>query len=122
MQEISGAAHMCVGRAVFFAAIAIVTSMTGCAFDPALAFRVGAVLTLALAAILIFKGQLAHRQEPKRTEVWLHLSEEARPRSPAAAAAFANQMRAVYGEYARHAFIVSTGMFALSLGFSLMGG
>ena len=37
-----------------------------------------------------------------------------------ASADFADQMRDVYGEYARHAFIVSTGLFALSPGFSLM--
>ncbi|RST87089.1 hypothetical protein EJC49_07420 [Aquibium carbonis] len=114
-------AFVCVGRAVGFGALAIAMTMLSLAFHPVLAFRCGAICTLLMAGLLTQKAMLAHRQPPRRTEVWLFLDERSRPSDERADRAFADILREVYGQFARLAFNVACFFFAMSVTLSIAG-
>ena len=65
MDKIRTVAIECVGRAVLFGSLAIGCVMIGFSFNPVSAFRSGAIMTLIMAAILIWKAMSAHRQNPR---------------------------------------------------------
>ena len=121
MDKIREVAVACVGRAVMFGALAIGCVMVGFSFNPVSAFRSGAVMTLAMAAILIWKAVAAARQNPKMTEVWLYLDEHTRPAGDHARYLFATIMREVYGRFAQATLAVACGFFAVSVVLNLFG-
>lgn len=104
----------CVGRAVFFGSLAIGCVMVGFSFNPVSAFRTGAVLTLLMSGVLLWKAMAARSQNPKRTELWLYLDEKARPPEAQAQFVVATVMRDVYGRFAQVALGVAFGFFLLS--------
>jgi hypothetical protein len=108
-------AIVCVGRAVFFGSFGIVLFMLGFAFVPVTALRAGAIMSLLMSAILLLKSYLALTQQPRRTEVWLHLADEHRPHNPGAAHFFALTLRDVYAIFARRVLLTSVGLYAASL-------
>ncbi len=121
MDKIREVAVACIGRAVMFGALAIGCVMIGFSFNPVSAFRSGAVMTLAMAAILIWKAVAAARQNPKMTEVWLYLDEHTRPAGDQARYLFASVMREVYGRFAQASLAVACGFFAISVVLNLFG-
>ncbi|MFZ1774170.1 MAG: hypothetical protein WAT78_09455 [Rhizobiaceae bacterium] len=121
MNVIRETALQCVGRAVFFGSLAICCTMVGFAFSPVAAFRVGAVFTLIMAAILLWKSRDAAQRPPKTTEVWLYLDEKTRPVDPAGIFGFRIIMRDIYAMFAWYALMAAMGMFAASLALTLMG-
>lgn len=121
MEQIRQVAIACVGRAVFFGSLAIGCVMVAFAFAPVSAFRSGAVLTLLMAVVLVFKAVAASRQNPKHTEVWLYLDERDRPAEAHAAAVFSTIMRDVYARYAQIALGVACGFFLVSVLLELLG-
>ncbi|MFN3549317.1 MAG: hypothetical protein ACK4U0_17665 [Mesorhizobium sp.] len=120
MEPVRQIALACVGRAVGFGALAIALVMLSLAFEPALAFRSGAICTLLMAGILTRKALLADRQPPRRTEVWLYLDERSRPNSERANRVFTALLRDIYGQFARLALNVACGFFAFSLALSVV--
>lgn len=121
MDKIREVAFMCVGRAVMFATLAVGCVMVGFAFNPVSSFRSGAVMTLGIAAVLMWKAIAAPRQNPKTTEVWLYLDDSTRPPDSHARFVFATVMREVYGRYAQFALLAACVLFAISLVFSAFG-
>lgn len=121
MEEIRQVAMHCVGRAVLFGALAISLIMLSFAFDFALAFRAGAVLSIGMAAVLIFFALTADRRDPKHSEVWLLLDDRFRPKNAPARAIWKGVMRDVYTHYARQVFFFSLGMFGVSVLLKLTG-
>lgn len=121
MERTRQIAFFCVGRAVMFGWLAIACIMFSFSFSPVIAFRAGAVLALAMSAILIFKAFASARQNPRHTEVWIYLDDKTRPMNDQARAVFSNTMREIYGRYARGVFIMSCIFFAASLAFLGMG-
>ncbi|MDN2580172.1 hypothetical protein [Aquibium sp. ELW1220] len=120
MEPVRQVAFVCIGRAVGFGALAIVLMMLSFAFDAALAFRCGAICTLLMAGILTRKAMVAHRQPPRRTEVWLHLDERWRPSDERGNRNFSAMMSEVYAEFARLALNIACGFFAVSVAFSFV--
>ncbi|MEX0345813.1 MAG: hypothetical protein AB3N20_12885 [Rhizobiaceae bacterium] len=121
MEKVRNVAFFCVGRAVFFGSLAICVIMLSFSFHPVMSFRAGAILALLMTAILLWFAFTAAKRPPKRTEVWIHLDEQTRPKNDHAKRAFGGVMREVYGHYARSAFIASIGFFALSVILQLFG-
>lgn len=121
MEKIREVAFMCVGRAVMFGTLAIACIMVGFSFSPVSAFRSGAVATLLMATVLMWKALAANRQNPKTTEVWLYLDEASRPLDQHARFVFATVMREVYGRFAQYALLVACALFAVSLLFGAFG-
>jgi hypothetical protein len=120
MEKLHEIAIFCVGRAVMFGSLAIFCVMFSFAFQPAWAFRAGAIMTLGMAGILVIKASLATTQRPRKTEVWMYLDEKSRPANDHADRYFASVMRDVYGRFAKASLAVACGMFVLSLAFSAL--
>lgn len=121
MDEIRRVAVECVGRAVMFGSLAIGCVMVGFSFNPVSAFRSGAILTLVMALVLMWKAMTASTTNPKHTEIWLYLDEKSRPIDDPARRVFGTVMRDVYGGFARIALGVAVGFFVLSLVLMLFG-
>ena len=114
MDKIREIAVFCVGRAVFFGSLAIGCVMIGFSFNPVSAFRSGAVLTLVMASVLVWKAMAAQSQNHKRTELWLYLDERARPPEAQAKFLVATIMRDVYARFAQVALGVAFSFFLIS--------
>ena len=121
MEKIREVAIFCVGRAVIFGSLAITCVMVGFSFNPVSAFRAGAVLTLMMAAILIWKAYAAAGKNPKTTEVWIYLDQRARPADEHARFVFATVMRDVYGRFGQASLAVACLFFAISMVFVMFG-
>jgi hypothetical protein len=121
MEKIREVAVACVGRAVMFGSLAIGCVMIGFSFNPVSAFRSGAVLALVMAAILMWKAIIAHRQNPKLTEVWLYLDDRTRPADQHARFVFGTIMKEVYGRFAQISLAVAIGFFLISVAFMAFG-
>lgn len=119
METIRNLAIMCVGRAVMFGALAIFCVMFSFAFDPAAAFRSGAIMTLLMTGILLLKAQYVVFQKPRNTEVWIYLDERARPRDDEATRRYAAVLREVYARFALAALLAACALFAISVLFGL---
>lgn len=116
MEKVQKTAMFAVGRAVFFGGFAISLVMMAFAFDFSLAFRAGAILSLAMSAILLWLAQTAHARPPEKSEVWLLLSAEDKPASQGARRMFLQIMHDVYLHYAARVFAFGVAF----LGFSLL--
>jgi hypothetical protein len=121
MEKIREVAVFCIGRAVMFGSLAITCVMVGFSFNPVSAFRAGAMLTLLMAAILIWKAYAAVRQNPKSTEVWMYLDDKARPANEHSRFVFATIMRDVYGRFGQASLAVACLFFAISMIFVMFG-
>ena len=121
MEKIQEVAFACVGRAVMFGVLAIACVMIGFSFNPVSALRSGALLTLLMAAVLLWKAWDARHRDPRRTEVWLYLDENNRPADQHARFAFAVVMRDVYARFARLSLIVACTLFTISLVLTMFG-
>lgn len=79
MKEIEQAAQISVGRACGFAGFGIALSVMALSFEPVVAIKTGAVLTLGLTISLLICASMAHNTPHQRTEVWLLIDERSRP-------------------------------------------
>jgi Ca2+/Na+ antiporter len=114
-------ATVSVGRAVMFATLAIVMMMMGMAFDFALSLKVGAVLTLAMSAILLWFALTIARRRVETTETWLLLDDDAKPRNDEARSVLKTALKDIYLQFSMRAWIASVSMFAGSSLMAVMG-
>ena len=121
MERAREIALVCVGRAVFFGALAIGLVMLSFAFSPVTSFRAGAILSLVMSAILLWFARTAAGRNPRDTEVWIYLDEGSRPLNEHAQRAFALVMREVYEIFSLGAFKSALGLFAISVGLQALG-
>ena len=121
MDKIRQIAVHCTGRAVMFGTLAITCVMISFSFDPAVAFKAGAIMSLAMSGILLFKAATARSKDPRKTEVWLYLDKDARPREGHPQAVFSGILRDVYARFAQMTLAASVTMFAVSVVLSLAG-
>ncbi len=119
MEEIRAAAHFCIGRAVGFAGLAISVIMVACAFDFTMSLKMGVVLTLAMTTVLFWNFQTAHSKKPERSEVWIVLPVENRPKNEASREVFRRVMAETYLFYTVRVFSFSLLMLVLWAGFAL---
>ncbi|MGI9402594.1 MAG: hypothetical protein ACR2O0_15160 [Rhizobiaceae bacterium] len=110
-----------IGRAVFFTGFAISMIMFGLAFDFLLALRSGAILTLALAVLLMWFAQNVQSRRPENCEAWLLLREDERPESEAARRVFFTIMHDTYLYFAVRVFAIGAVMLTLSVLLGLTG-
>jgi hypothetical protein len=121
MEKTRALAMFTVGRAVFFGSLAVSLIMLTFLFDMVLFFRSGAIMAFAMSTILLWYTQTATQRPPKRTETWLLLEDNLRPRNQHAVNAFTVLMQEVYAYYARHVFLVGLCLFIASLICQLLG-
>lgn len=112
-------ALLSVSRGCGFAGLAIICFMVGLAGYPEVAMGSGAVLMMATAAVLAVKADLSVQRPYQRTELWILLSPEERPR-----AEFAQQLigRCLYEVYRRFALYFAVGGVLCFLGAFVLPG
>jgi hypothetical protein len=73
MDHLRDLADLSIRRGCGFAAIGIVSVMTGLAGDAVLAAKGGALLVTLTAVVLLYKGLKAPARNYRRTELWIML-------------------------------------------------
>jgi hypothetical protein len=79
LNDIEQAAQLSVGRACGFAGFGIALIVLVLSFEPVLAAKIGAVLSLGLALTLLFHASRARHRPYQTTEVWLLIDRDSRP-------------------------------------------
>lgn len=114
-------AEISVARGCGFAALGILTTMTGLSGEPASAFKAGGILMLIACAVLLLKGLNARNRPYKRTEVWIMLPKPERPKADVAQQLIGNALRGVYLSFAKRAALLSIGLLAIAQWFAILG-
>jgi hypothetical protein len=112
---IERAAHISVGRACGFGALAILCIMVGFSFDPHLSSRAGGSFALVMSMVLAFKSWWVQHQNYRHTETWLILSVADRPPPLVSAQIIPRVLRGVFLIYARYAAVLAVGLLATSM-------
>jgi hypothetical protein len=120
MEAVERAAHLSVGRACAFGALAILCFMVGFSYEPHLSARVGGSFALLMSGVLLAKAWLAAKTPYKQTELWLLLDEADRPPKHLAQELIATVLRGVYLIYARYAALMAALLLAASVLFGWM--
>jgi len=115
LQRIEDLAHLSVGRACGFAALAILTFVVGLSDNMELALRSGGFLTMLVCLVLVLYARSAERTPYKHTELWLMLPKGQRPTAAVAQQIISRSLRQAYVYFALHAAVLSVGMLALSV-------
>lgn len=102
MQKLEELAFISIGRGCGFAALAIATFMAAFVTNTPYMFKIGGVLCLLTASILILKAIKAPSHPYKRTEVWIMLEPEDRPPQALAQGLVGNTLRRMYYRFALH--------------------
>jgi hypothetical protein len=76
MEQIRYLADVSIRRACGFGLMAICTALVGVASDAMLVFKMAAICSSAMAAILVIKAIQAPARNYRRTEVWLMLDKK----------------------------------------------
>ena len=121
MEVVRQTAMFCVGRAVLFGCLAVSCVMFSFAFNGVLLFRSGGILMVVMALILLWFARTAHHRRPKRSETWILLSEENRPRNEHAVRAFHQVQKEVYGYFAFYAVVAGFALITISVLLDLLG-
>ena len=113
MNEIEQAAQLSIGRACGFAGFAITLTVLALSFEPVLAAKMGAALSLGLTLTLLVFAARAHQTPHETTEVWLLIDERSRPPRQHAHRVINEARRLAMLWFARWT-AVSTALFAAS--------
>lgn len=95
-------ALLSVSRGCGFAGLAIICFMVGLAGYPEVAMESGAFLMMATAATLVVKADHAVARPYQRTELWILLAHEERPRADYAQQLIGRTLRDVYRRFASY--------------------
>lgn len=115
LDEIRNAAEISVSRACGFAALGISVVVLALSYDLPMALQAGAVLTMMLLAVLIYRGHSAVNHDYKRTEVYLLLDRRLDLPASVAQQLVGRTLRTTYYRYARVAGGTALVMWAGSL-------
>lgn len=121
METVRQTAMFCVGRAVLFGCLAVGCVMFSFAFNGVLFFRSGGILMIIMALILLWFALTAHKRRPGRSETWILLPEEDRPRNEHAVRAFHQVQKEVYGYFAYYAVLAGLSLIVISVMLDLLG-
>jgi hypothetical protein len=79
VNDIEQAAQLSIGRACGFAGFAIALTVLALSFEPVIAAKIGAVLSLGLTLTLLIHASRAPHTPHQSTEVWLLIDQASRP-------------------------------------------
>lgn len=120
MDEFRSLAFMSVGSAVMFSFYAIGLLMIAFLPDPVLAFEIGGTAALVLTAALIERSARIRRRDPRRSEAWILLAAERRPRREARRA-LNEILWETYTRFARWVAGAAAIFFAAAAGLAWLG-
>jgi hypothetical protein len=113
LDRIRWAAVQSVGRGCLFALLAIGMTMFGLISWPVLAFRSGAILSMMLLAVLVLRGELAGRQDYRRTETWLLMGRHHALPESHAARVILGILRETYRRFSIYAAVIAVTCWSL---------
>ncbi|MGD9868458.1 MAG: hypothetical protein AB7U38_10725 [Hyphomicrobiales bacterium] len=116
LEHIESAAMLSVTRGCGFLALGVFCVMFGLSFDFALAFKVGGVLMLGTALLLLFKARQALTRPYKKTETWIILAPDKRPTPATAQKLIGGVLNAIYYRFA----LWSAGIAAVFLAIAVL--
>jgi multisubunit Na+/H+ antiporter MnhB subunit len=116
---VEAAAFVSVGRACGFAGLGVLCIVLGLSYDPALAAKAGAVLSLVICLILLLHAWLVHKRPYKRTETWLILRKDDRPPVEVAQRLVSTALREAYLFFAHKASVFTMLFAGMSVMFQL---
>lgn len=120
-QRVRSLAGLSVGRGCFFAALAIWCTMIGLIATPLQSLKAGAILTMLVCAILVFKSWAVDRQPYKQTEVYILLDRQIEVTPEVAQRLIKTSLRETYNRYALYAAIVALCFWAAAFVFWRIG-
>jgi len=122
MEHLRRAAQESVLRACGFASLAIFCVMVGLSFDPYAAFKAGSILTTVTVIVLIMKGYEALTKDHRKTEMWLCLPKDSRPREAYAQKVSAAVLHQTYLTFAKWTSAIAIVLWMLTLIFGFAAG
>lgn len=114
-QRVRALATQSVGRACFFAALAIWCVMIGLIADPLQSTKAGAILTMMVACVLLLKAGRVPHVSYRKTEVWLLLNRQIDLRPEQAQRVITGTLREIYLRYAVYATAMAVGFWCFAL-------
>ena len=121
MERMRRVAFQTVQRACMFGALAIFCLMVGLSYDLRLAFKAGGIVTVLMAAILIYKAHEARTKPYRKTEMWLCLRKEYRPPEAYAQRVSSTVLRETYLKFALWTSATAVAMWTIALLIALTG-
>lgn len=115
MEPLRRAAFAAASRAFGFSGLAIFCSMIGMSFDPVTAARTGGTMMTLLTVAYLIMAYRTFRDDYRRTEAWIILSEKERPAAAAAATVVANVRREAFLWFARLGAVLSVALWSVAL-------
>lgn len=115
MRNLNNLAFLSVARASGFALLGIVCVMAGAAYDVAIAFMSGGILSLLTCAVLLSKASIAFTTPYKRTEVWVLLDPGDRPKAEIAQRLIGSTLHQLYLRFAHNFAMLSVLLFSRTL-------
>lgn len=115
MRNLNNLAFLSVARACGFTLLAIVCVMAGAAYDVAISFMSGGLLSLLACCVLLSKASKASITPYKRTEVWVLLDPDDRPKAEIAQQLIGSTLRQLYLRFARNFAMLSVLLFSCTM-------
>lgn len=100
LERIETLARLSVARGCGFAMLGIGTTMIGLLDDPAQSLRIGGILSLVTALVLLAKAGGATRRDHRNTELWIMLDPGERPAAAIAQTIVSRILREAYLTFA----------------------
>jgi len=120
MDHIRALARISIGRGCFFAALGIMTAMTGFITEPVIGLRIGAALIAITACVLMIKAHNAPQRSYRKTELWLLMDRQSDLPEDRIQQILGGVLADTYGRYARYAIMIAIGFWLLAIGGDLI--
>lgn len=121
MDKLQQLANLSVGRACFFAALAIWAVMMGLISDPVVALKSGAILTSLVVVVLFIKARRSPTRSYRETELWILLDGKLDMPEAAAQRLLSDILKRTFERYALWAAAFALFFWALALLFWALG-
>ncbi len=121
LDRIRACARHSIGRGFLFALLAILTTMAGMIGWPLAAMRLGALLGMLMAAILVLRAAHAPRRPYRRTETWVLLGRRLELPEPLAQRAISGILVETYWRFADLSAALAFGLWVCLFALAALG-
>jgi len=118
VERVRGAARHSIGRAFLFTMLAIGAAISGLIGWPIMAFRMGAVLWMLAAAIMMLRALGAAKRPYRRTETFILLGRQHGLPEAQAQAVFADVLWHTYRRFAEWSLMLAAAFWMIAFAFA----
>ena len=109
-----------IGRACGFIGLGIMCIVLGLSFNPVMAAKAGALMTTGLAVILLLRAWQAPTRDYRKTELWVMLKKDERPKPDYAQAVAGQALQEAYMMFANHVAIIAGAVWIMAIFLALV--